>query len=92
MNKDLDGRPLRQGQSGLPPTAAKLLRPWSVAATGCAFERDNQNQADFLAARFAEVDPALVRNLHIVRSCMVLAGHHDLFKAGKIELCADHIW
>lgn len=45
-------------------------------------EGDNQKQADFLAARLAEVDPAIVKDLHIVQSGVVLAEHLDLFEVG----------
>jgi malonate decarboxylase, alpha subunit len=45
-------------------------------------EGDNQKQADFLARSLAQADPAVVRDLHIVQSGIVLAEHLDLFEAG----------
>ncbi|HEY4259405.1 MAG TPA: malonate decarboxylase subunit alpha [Schlesneria sp.] len=53
-------------------------------------EGDNQKQADFLARALTAVDPAKVRNLHIVQSGVVLAEHLELFDKGiarKLDFC-----
>jgi len=55
-----------------------LLRPGDRVC----LEGDNQKQADFLAACLAKVDPAVVRDLHVVQSGVVLAEHLELFEAG----------
>ncbi|PTE11297.1 malonate decarboxylase subunit alpha [Mesorhizobium helmanticense] len=62
--------------------ATKLLEAVVRAGDRVCLEGDNQKQADFLAARLAEVDPAVVKGLHIVQSGVVLAEHLDLFEAG----------
>ncbi|MFB9980476.1 malonate decarboxylase subunit alpha [Mesorhizobium kowhaii] len=62
--------------------ATKLLEAVVRAGDRVCLEGDNQKQADFLAARLAEVDPAVVKDLHIVQSGVVLAEHLDLFEAG----------
>ena len=45
-------------------------------------EGDNQKQADLLAQGLAAVDPAVVHDLHIVQSGIVLPEHLDLFENG----------
>ncbi len=45
-------------------------------------EGDNQKQADFLAASLADADPAILHDLHIVQSGIVLSDHIDLFTKG----------
>ena len=45
-------------------------------------EGDNQKQADFLAASLADADPAILHDLHIVQSGIVLPEHIDLFDKG----------
>lgn len=45
-------------------------------------EGDNQKQADLLAQALAAVDPAIVHDLHIVQSGIVLPEHLDLFEKG----------
>jgi malonate decarboxylase alpha subunit len=45
-------------------------------------EGNNQKQADFLAAGLAGVDPARVRDLHMVQSVLALPEHLDLFERG----------
>ena len=62
--------------------ATKLLEAVVRSGDRVCLEGDNQKQADFLAARLAEVDPAVVKDLHIVQSGVVLAEHLDLFEAG----------
>lgn len=62
--------------------ATKLLEAVIRPGDRVCLEGDNQKQADFLAARLAEVDPSVVKDLHIVQSGVVLAEHLDLFDAG----------
>lgn len=62
--------------------ATKLLEAVVRSGDRVCLEGDNQKQADFLAARLAEVDPSVVKDLHIVQSGVVLAEHLDLFDAG----------
>jgi malonate decarboxylase alpha subunit len=45
-------------------------------------EGDNQKQADFLARALARVDPARVRDLHLVMSVLALPEHVELFERG----------
>jgi malonate decarboxylase alpha subunit len=70
-----------RGKQVAPKDAAKLLEAVIRPGDRVCLEGDNQKQADFLAARLAEVDPSVVRDLHIVQSGVVLAEHLDLFEA-----------
>jgi malonate decarboxylase alpha subunit len=45
-------------------------------------EGNNQKQADFLARALAQVDPARVRDLHLVLSVLALPEHVALFERG----------
>jgi malonate decarboxylase alpha subunit len=45
-------------------------------------EGDNQKQADVLAQALAAVDPAVVHDLHMIQSGVVLPEHLDLFDKG----------
>lgn len=45
-------------------------------------EGDNQKQADTLAAALAAVDPARIRDLHMVQSGIILPEHLDIFDKG----------
>ncbi|MBB3458953.1 hypothetical protein FHT86_007282 [Rhizobium sp. BK313] len=45
-------------------------------------EGNNQKQADFLASALSNVDPAVVRGLHIVQSVLALPEHLDIFETG----------
>jgi malonate decarboxylase alpha subunit len=45
-------------------------------------EGDNQKQADFLARALAQVDPARIRELHLVLSVLALPEHVALFERG----------
>ncbi|MDQ0455662.1 malonate decarboxylase subunit alpha [Rhizobium paknamense] len=45
-------------------------------------EGNNQKQADFLAGRLANLDPAKVHDLHIVQSVLALPAHLDVFERG----------
>ena len=45
-------------------------------------EGDNQKQADLLARALAGLDPARIRDLHMVQSGVVLPEHLDIFEKG----------
>ncbi len=75
-------QPLCQGKLVSHADATKLLEAVVRPGDRVCLEGDNQKQADFLAARLAEVDPSVVKDLHIVQSGVVLAEHLDLFEAG----------
>ncbi len=60
----------------------KLLEAIVRPGDRVCLEGDNQKQADFLASRLAEVAPAIINNLHIVQSGIVLPEHLDLFALG----------
>lgn len=48
-------------------------------------EGDNQKQADFLAEQLASLDPAALKDIHLVMSCITLPSHIELFKKGMIR-------
>jgi malonate decarboxylase alpha subunit len=50
-------------------------------------EGNNQKQADFLARALAQVDPARVRDLHLVLSVLALPEHVALFERGIARRC-----
>ncbi|RWC58444.1 malonate decarboxylase subunit alpha [Mesorhizobium sp.] len=76
------GSAYARGKQVAPGDATKLLEAVIRPGDRVCLEGDNQKQADFLAARLAEVDPSVVKELHIVQSGVVLAEHLDLFEAG----------
>lgn len=76
------GSAYARGKQVAPKDATKLLEAVMRPGDRVCLEGDNQKQADFLAARLAEVDPSVVKDLHIVQSGVVLAEHLDLFEAG----------
>jgi malonate decarboxylase alpha subunit len=45
-------------------------------------EGNNQKQADFLSRKFAEVDPQLVHDVHLLLSVLGRSEHMDLFERG----------
>ena len=45
-------------------------------------EGDNQKQADFLAKKLCEVDPAKVHDLHMIQSTLSIPEHLDVFDKG----------
>lgn len=45
-------------------------------------EGNNQKQADFLARKLAQLDPAIVNALHLIMPCVSLPEHLDLFERG----------
>lgn len=76
------GSAYARGKQVTPGDTVKLLEAVIRPGDRVCLEGDNQKQADFLAARLAEVDPSVVKELHIVQSGVVLAEHLDLFEAG----------
>ncbi|RWA96747.1 malonate decarboxylase subunit alpha [Mesorhizobium sp.] len=76
------GSAYARGKQVAPGDMTKLLEAVIRPGDRICLEGDNQKQADFLAARLAEVDPSVVKDLHIVQSGVVLAEHLDLFEAG----------
>ncbi|MBB3148121.1 malonate decarboxylase alpha subunit [Phyllobacterium trifolii] len=76
------GSAYASGKQVAPQDTTKLLEAVIRPGDRVCLEGDNQKQADFLAARLAEVDPSVVKDLHIVQSGVVLAEHLDLFEAG----------
>ena len=70
------------GKMVKPADATALLQAVIRPGDRVCVEGDNQKQADVLAAALARVDPAVVHDLHIVQSGLVLAAHLDLFTRG----------
>jgi malonate decarboxylase alpha subunit len=62
--------------------ARALLEAVIVPGDRVCLEGDNQKQADLLAEVLASVDPAVIHDLHIVQSGIVLQDHIDLFERG----------
>jgi malonate decarboxylase alpha subunit len=62
----------------LPALLESVLRPGDRVC----LEGDNQKQAEALARALAQVDPAKVRDLHMVQSGVVLPEHLDVFEKG----------
>src|SRR5258708_11902111 len=52
--------------------ATRLLEAIIEPGDRVAIEGDNQKQADFLASALANVDPARIRDLHMVQSVLAL--------------------
>jgi Malonate decarboxylase, alpha subunit, transporter/Malonate decarboxylase gamma subunit (MdcE) len=48
-------------------------------------EGDNQKQADFLANQLATLTKKVLRDIHLVMSCLTLPAHIELFKKGLIR-------
>lgn len=69
---------------------ADLLRAVIEPGDILCLEGDNQKQADFLAAQLASLDPAALRDIHLVMSCITLPAHIELFNKGmirKVDFC-----
>lgn len=62
----------------LPALLAAVLEPGDRVC----LEGNNQKQADFLAKALADLDPAVVHDLHMVQSVLALPEHLDLFERG----------
>jgi malonate decarboxylase alpha subunit len=65
-----------------PGRATALLEAIVEPGDRLCLEGDNQKQADFLARALAAVDPARVRDLHLVLSVLALPEHLALFERG----------
>ena len=76
------GAAFAKGKLGAAADATALLQAVIRPGDRVCVEGDNQKQADLLAAALARVDPAVVHDLHIVQSGLVLAAHLDLFTKG----------
>jgi malonate decarboxylase alpha subunit len=53
-------------------------------------EGNNQKHADFLSQEMAKLDPAVLRDLHIIQSNIALASHLDVFERGiasRLDFC-----
>ena len=72
----LDGKQVRRG--AIVPVLEGLLRPGDRVA----LEGDNQNQADFLSRSLLQVDPARVRDLHLLIATISRPEHLTLFERG----------
>src|SRR6201981_3604175 len=62
--------------------ATQLLEAIIEPGDRVAIEGDNQKQADFLASALANVDPALIHDLHMVQSVLALPDHLAVFERG----------
>jgi len=65
-----------------PQRATALLEALLEPGDRVCLEGDNQKQADFLARALSRVDPARVRDLHLVLSVLALPEHVELFERG----------
>ena len=70
------------GKIVAPANLTALLQAVVRSGDRVCLEGDNQKQADLLAQGLASVDPAVVHDLHIVQSGIVLPEHLDLFEKG----------
>jgi len=77
-----DGSALATGKIVAPANLTALLQAVVRPGDRVCLEGDNQKQADLLAQGLASVDPAVVHDLHIVQSGIVLPEHLDLFEKG----------
>ena len=76
------GRVLARGKAVHRDDAAKLLEALLKPGDRVCLEGDNQKQADLLAEALTRVDPAVVHDLHMVQSGVVLPEHLDVFESG----------
>jgi malonate decarboxylase alpha subunit len=61
---------------------ADLLHAVLECGDRVCLEGNNQKQADFLAQALAALDPARVRDLHMLQSVLALPEHLDVFERG----------
>lgn len=69
---------------------ADLLRAVIEAGDILCLEGDNQKQADFLAAQLASLDASVLKDIHLVMSCITLPSHIALFEKGcvrRVDFC-----
>lgn len=64
--------------ASLTPFLEAVIRPGDRVC----LEGDNQKQADVIARTLATADPAVLHDLHMVQSGVVLPEHLDLFESG----------
>ncbi len=62
--------------------ASDLLHAVIESGDRVCIEGNNQKQADFLAKALAKLDPARVRDLHMVQSVLALPKYLDVFERG----------
>src|SRR5438445_1441821 len=62
--------------------ATALLEAVIQPGDRVCLEGDNQKQADLLAAALVAADPAVLHDLHMVQSGVVLPEHLDVFERG----------
>ena len=62
--------------------AVQLLATVIESGDRVCLEGNNQKQADFLARSLTQLDPAQVRDLHMVQSVIALPEHLDVFESG----------
>jgi malonate decarboxylase alpha subunit len=60
----------------------ELLHSVIESGDRVCLEGNNQKQADFLAAALCQLNPAQVRDLHMLQSVLALPEHLDLFEKG----------
>jgi malonate decarboxylase alpha subunit len=65
-----------------PAQVTPLLEAIVEPGDRVCIEGDNQKQADLLARALARVDPARIRDLHLVLSVLALPEHVELFERG----------
>ncbi len=73
---------LMRGKQVRPDDVTALLEAVIRPGDRICLEGDNQKQADFLARALVQADPAILHDLHVVQSGIVLPEHLELFEAG----------
>ena len=73
---------LMRGKQVRPDDVTALLEAIIRPGDRICLEGDNQKQADFLARALVQADPAILHDLHVVQSGIVLPEHLELFEAG----------
>jgi malonate decarboxylase alpha subunit len=71
-----------RGKIVQPEDVTALLQTVIRPGDRVCLEGDNQKQADFLAASLVNADPAVLHDLHLVQSGIVLPEHLELFETG----------
>lgn len=74
--------PYAHGKIVDPADTVKLLEAVLRPGDKVNIEGDNQKQADFLAKKLCEVDPAKVHDLHMIQSTLSIPEHLDVFDKG----------
>jgi malonate decarboxylase alpha subunit len=73
---------LMRGKQVRPDDVTALLEAIIRPGDRICLEGDNQKQADFLARALVQADPAILHDLHVVQSGIVLPEHLELFEVG----------